>query len=409
MVNFPNSNAGAPEPAEKDEPVIAAPGDTDVRENTGVFYRDKILEAARVEVLESGPTEDIARVQVELRKIEAFQELSPEQQVSIAPQLENVIGKMKYNSFVLVDQLMELFERGRKTRPNYSLFDAFKDWQVSSKDINELGCGNNCIGMAYELQAQMEAQGIKSYMVMFKTPNLINQQANVYVGSGHGALIIPTLRNGQNFLTLVDPGQLVPKPIEFPLNGDSAEVIIGNKAYSVMKNPSGSQYPFNLNVQPLTQLPDGRMVPMKVRGKVKPPMISEFDPLNEWLNPDQTIQRDIHRGLGEIKITKQDEAGRIHGFFRVDIQNSKISLKLVDQEFLTLAETGEVKNVISFEEFANMQANSDLQKAFWLVCKYISEDPVSLFERTVRIISNADAYREQIWAPSVRKGAANNN
>ena len=52
-----------------------------------------------------------------------------------------------------------------------------------------------------------------------------------------------------------------------------------------------------------------------------------FDPYNEWLNPNETLNKDIMRAMADFKIVKQDKLGVPQTLYKFDIQKSLVTLK----------------------------------------------------------------------------------
>lgn len=328
-----------------------------------------------------GPTIDIERAKLVVEKIGHIEKLTPRKIAFIQAKLKEVIQKTKYNSMAAFDLLMKQYEKGKIKNPNYTLMDAFREFEVSSQKINDREQGNNCIGMSYKLQGILKQQGIKSFMVRFQQGGSIHKEGNKHVGLGHGALIIPYKTGGKKHFMLVDPGLMIKEPIKFDTDGGLNHVDIGNLRYEVIPNPNSKVYPFKLKVT--TKYKDKETGVIKRKLKYAIP----FDPTHEWKNPDKTIQKDIIRGMGDIKITRQTSNGENLAYYRVDFTKDAIVLKLGSKKF----------EKISFKDFLNMNSKPKIKAAFEKLAKFLKEDPKDLFERTKLAIKHSKELKSKVW------------
>ena len=116
-----------------------------------------------------------------------------------------------------------------------------------------------------------------------------------------------------------------------------------------------------------------------------------FDPHNEWVNPAETLNKDIMRAIWDFKIVRQNISWR-PTVFRLDIQKWKIKL---------WAEG--MKLDIPLDEFISLNKNSDTYQAFEVIMKDLWESPNEFYEKTVKIIERLEEYKTQIWSPSTRE------
>ena len=45
-----------------------------------------------------------------------------------------------------------------------------------------------------------------------------------------------------------------------------------------------------------------------------------FDPYNKWINPNETLNKDVMRAIWNFKIVKQNNLWKVQSFYRIDIK-----------------------------------------------------------------------------------------
>lgn len=313
------------------------------------------------EVNRSSLEEDLPRENLRLREIRDFQDLTPEQAQRVNELLQDVIGNMKYNSFEKIDKLFDHFFANQ--RPGYTLQDAFKEFDLSKVDCWEW---SNCVGMSLELQSRLAEEWIDARLIRFDAGGLIN---NDYVVNGHSALVIPYMKDGEESFMLSDPWLMIRLSLAFKAWENSDEVEIGGKVYKILAQ-------WNEDLPYTLQIWDKRLL---------------FDPHNEWINPAETLNRDIMRAIWDYKIVKQNPPGR-PTVFRFDLENESIRFS-----------TDQWKLDISLTDFAKLDTNSDQYKVYQAIMTELWENPEEFYSKTVRIIQHIWEYKQQVWAPSTRE------
>jgi hypothetical protein len=116
-----------------------------------------------------------------------------------------------------------------------------------------------------------------------------------------------------------------------------------------------------------------------------------FDPYNEWINPWETLNKDIVRAIWDFKVVKQNPTWKPNAFI-TNLQKEEIKLKIWD-----------FMEKISYKDFLEIKNNKNLYELFsWLV-KDLWEDPDKFFNINKEIIEWAWEYKDKIWAPSTKK------
>jgi hypothetical protein len=325
--------------------------------------------------------EDIWRAPLKLRSIESkeFQKLTPEQIKVIWEELEKVIGTMKYNSLDRTADLLKLFETRKANNPNYTLLDAFKEFKIQKTPEQFLREWGNCVAMCEELQRNLSVNGVKSNIVHFEANGwLRNQQANEYVGTNHSGLIIPRTEHGEQVLTFLDPWLFVPKPLTFREGGESAKVFYaeGQKWAQVIPNPNPSEYSQLLQIWK-----QGSDI-----WKTYP-----FNPKQTIINPQETISKDVMRGLTDFKMVKQSPEWETLALVRIDIVSKKVTIQ-----------AGKTKQEIPFDTFDATMASPDSAALLGETAKILNETPQTIKDKLKKIIQYSELYKAQVWNPSNR-------
>jgi hypothetical protein len=325
--------------------------------------------------------EDISRAPLKLRPIESkeSQKLTPEQVKIIWEELEKVIGTMKYNSLDRTADLLKLFEARKVNNPNYTLLDAFKEFKIQKTPEQFLREWGNCVAMCEELQRNLSANGMKSNIVYFEANGwLRNQQANEYVGTNHSGLIIPRIEHGEQVLTFLDPWLFVPKPLTFREEGESAKVFYaeGQKWAQVIPNPNPSEYSQLLHIW--KQWDDIWKT-------------YSFKPKQTIINPQETISKDVMRGLTDFKMVKQSPEWETLALVRIDIVSKKVTIQ-----------AGKAKQEISFDTFDATMISPDSKVLLEVTAKILNETPQVIKDKLKKIIQYSELYKAQIWNPSNR-------
>ncbi|MCH2188768.1 hypothetical protein MK079_02995 [Candidatus Gracilibacteria bacterium] len=307
--------------------------------------------------------EDIPRENIQLKEIKVFQEISPQLISKAESELQQIIGNVRYNSFEKIDLFIQsyLAQKGK----GVGMMESFQKLDLT--DIDKLR-GTNCVGMSLLLQKKLLELGIESHIIRFDAGGLIN---NAYVGNGHGALIIPRMINGEKHFTLMHPGLLISKGITFAEGKNSKIFQISGKQY-IIRSDGGGELPYILEINSRQSL--------------------HFDPHHEWVNPRETLNKDIMRATGKFKLVRQNPDGKPQYAFVTDIQSEKIILKL-----------GAQKIEISYQQFINIKNDREMYEVYREIIKQLGEDPENFYKRNIDIINNLEEYKQTIWAPSTRE------
>lgn len=307
--------------------------------------------------------EDIPRENVQLREIKVFQEVSPQLISKAESELQEVIGSVRYNSFEKIDLFMQSYLAQKSEW--IGMMESFQKLDLT--DVDKLR-GTNCVWMSSLLQNKLQELGIDSHIIRFDAWWLIN---NAYVENGHGALIIPRIIGGEKHFTLMDPGLLISKPITFAEGKDSKIFQISWKQY-IIRSEWSWELPYILEINSKQSL--------------------HFDPHHEWINPGETLNKDIMRAAGKFKLVKQSPEWKPQYAFVTDIQSEKVTLKLWWQ-----------KMEMNYEQFRNIKNNKELYEIYSETMRRLWEDPEVFYKRNMDILNNLDEYKQTIWAPSTRE------
>ena len=322
--------------------------------------------------------EDIPRENIKLRTIEQseFQRLSPEQIASIWPELEKVIGQMRYNSLDRTIDLITLFEKRKVQNPQFTLLDAFQEFKIAKTPEQFLKEWGNCVAMCEQLQRVLGEKGIESHIIRFEAWWLRNTWANEYAWISHSWLIIPRIEHNQQLITFLDPWLLVPKPITFVPWNASEKVM-----YSWWK---WAQVTPNSESQEFSQL---LIKPKKWEELIKYP----FDPSKTIQNPQDTISKDVMRGLTDFKMVKQSPQWDILALVRIDIVSEKITIQ-----------AWRTKQEIPFSEFATAIQNPNTKTLLQATSGLLGEAPPEITRKLQKVMQYTEAYKAQIWNPTNR-------
>lgn len=194
---------------------------------------------------------------------------------------------------------------------------------------------------------------------------------NDYLINWHAALITPILKNWKKEFILSDPWLLIPESINFEYWKNSDIFNIKWRDYIIKQ-----------------EIKDDLPYVMEVNSDRK----YYFDPYNEWINPNETLNKDIMRVLWDFKIVKLDNLWKVQSLFKLDIKTNNIILQSYDQ-----------KISIAFNDFLNIKDNKDLYEIFLDFSKNLWKDWEIFYNKNVNIIKNIDEYKEQILTPKTRK------
>jgi len=221
--------------------------------------------------------------------------------------------------------------------------------------------------MSYLLKDKLWDLWVDSYLIRFDAWWLIN---NDYVVNGHSALIIPSKINWERHFTLADPWMLISKSITFADWKVSKPIMLDGRKY-VVHTEVKDWLPYMLDIDSKKKL--------------------YFDPYNEWLNPNETLNRDIMRAIWDYKIVKQESWWKPLNAFITNIEWESIRLKIWEQ-----------KIDISYKEFLEIKKDKELYELFSWVIKELWENPDDFFNINKQIIEWIWEYKDKIWAPSTK-------
>lgn len=306
--------------------------------------------------------EDLPRIDVELRKITEFPEITDKQLTQIEIELKDVIWSVKYNSFEKIEQLFKLYME--KKWDWYSIVQAYNEIDFNYVDIWKW---SNCVGMSCILKDNLSELWIKSHLIRFDAGGLVN---NDYVVNWHSALIIPSKINWEKHFTLADPWMLIPKTFTFADWKVSKPFTVDTVTY-VVHTEVKDWLPYMLDINSAKKL--------------------YFDPYNEWINPWETLNKDIMRALWDFKIVQQNAIWKPDAFI-TNLVKWEIKLKLWDSMMK-----------LSYKEFLQIKNNPELYELFSWLIKGLWEKPEDFFNVNKDIIEWIWEYKDKIWAPSTKK------
>jgi hypothetical protein len=281
--------------------------------------------------------------------------------------LSLVIKNVKYNSY---EQLEKLFDNYLLNKVNWNtLKETFLDLDLSKININKW-C--NCVGISIILQKMFAQIGIDSKLIRFDSWWLIN---NDYVINCHSSLVIPFIKDWLEYFILTDPWLIIPQSITFSDRWDSQTLVSWEKKYKIT-------YIWSDELQYMFEIWNKKLF---------------FDPYNEWLNPNETLNKDIMRAIWDYKIVRQNSFYKPTQFI-FNIQHEEIVLSLKWN-----------KIVIPMSDFIILKENSILYKIYQAVMYELWENHITFYRKSIYIISNLWKYKEEIWAPSTKDLINNNN
>ncbi len=117
-----------------------------------------------------------------------------------------------------------------------------------------------------------------------------------------------------------------------------------------------------------------------------------FDPYNEWINPNETMNKDIIRALPDYKIIKQNNKWEVSSFFKTDIEKWVITLNINKKSLK-----------FTYEEFLQIKEDKELYKIFSDIMIWLWEKPEDFFNINEKVISNIDLIKNELLPPSARK------
>lgn len=324
--------------------------------NEKIKWKTKIIDREHL-------IEDIPRQNLEIREIKEFQKLTEKQIFDIDLTLQEVIWDMKYNSFEKLEKIITILEK--KKWPWYWIIDALKEADLWIIDINKW---SNCVWMSYVLQKRLNEKWINSNLIRFDAGWLLSDK---YVENWHAALIIPRIINWEKAFTLADPWLLISESITFNKWKASRLFSIWEKSY-IIKVDEKNDLPYVMEINSKKRL--------------------SFDPYNEWINPNETINKDIIRALPDYKIVKQNNKWEVSSFFKTDIEKWVITLN-INKKSLKL----------TYDEFLQIKEDKELYKIFSNIMIWLWEKPEDFFNINEKVISNIDLIKNELLAPSARK------
>lgn len=254
---------------------------------------------------------DIPRHNLKMRNItkKDYQRLTEEQLQDIKKIFQEIFTTVKYNNFSKLSQIIQ----NKKHHPETSLRDIFQHENFSNLDPRN---GTNCLGFSTILKEELTKKGIQSYIIGF-------QSTHAYLEIGHTGLLIPFLNqeNEEDFLVL-------------DLNNSES---LGFKKDCI---PSGNtKYPFSIKIPTSRGMED-----------------DFFNPYLEFLNPYETMNKDVLRVRNKHSIVKTGSNNKIISF--------NIAMKTEKLIFTDTQVQPIYKKELSFKEFLELKNDENRYNEF---------------------------------------------
>lgn len=269
--------------------------------------------------------------------------------------LKNIIKNTKYNSLkylisIIQNNNWDIIKAFYNTNLNFSLEENQNDW-------------TNCFWMSELLKEELRKKWIASNIIRFDAWWYLD---NEYIKYWHCALVVPFLdkNNIKNFF-LLDPWIFLSEPILFNENW-SIEYFLENNKFIIRK-----EWKMDLDF----------CLKMKSEKKEKK---FYFDPYSERINPEDSLNKNILRGLWKFKITKQDEKWKISNKILVDLVNNLIIFSDENE-----------KLEINFQDLKNFDyKNNKLYKDLTEILTNYNHD--YFFSILNKIVLSSEEYKEKI-------------
>jgi len=307
-----------------------------------------------------------------LRNIEEseFQDISNETLTEMWNELRDTFWSTNYDSFDLYLRLI----RNRKSWE--TLRDSFRTLDLSGIDKSKWTI---CTWMARLLQTRLSKKWVRSHMIRFQA---WWTQNNEYLWDWHTALIVPRkLEDWSLWYTLLDPWLLISQPLTF-WKWENPTVDAGWARYKIVYTWN-SEYPFSMQQYKINK--ETQQYELK---KEMP-----FNPNQEWLNPEQTLNTEILRVFTDFKIAKQDTDWNNLALIRLTIWTKTIDIRYKWCEKMP---------ELTIDEFRNIK-NSPRYQDFIKTCEILWRDPDVMYNELMTWIENLDKYISTIQNTSPAK------
>lgn len=307
-----------------------------------------------------------------LRNIEKseFQDISNETLTEMWNELRDTFWSTNYDSFDLYLRLI----RNRKSWE--TLRDSFRTLDLSGIDKSKWTI---CTWMARLLQTRLSKKWVRSHMIRFQA---WWTQNNEYLWDWHTALIVPRkLEDWSLWYTLLDPWLLISQPLTF-WKWENPTVDAGWARYKIVYTWN-SEYPFSMQQYKINK--ETQQYELK---KEMP-----FNPNQEWLNPEQTLNTEILRVFTDFKIAKQDTDWNNLALIRLTIWTKTIDIRYKWCEKMP---------ELTIDEFRNIK-NSPRYQDFIKTCEILWRDPDVMYNELMTWIENLDKYISTIQNTSPAK------
>lgn len=305
------------------------------------------------------------RQETQLRNIEEseFQLIQDETMIEIWNDLRDTFWSTNYDSFDLYLRLI------RNRKPWETLRDSFRTLSLSDIDTSRWTI---CTWMARILQAKLSQKWINSHMIRFKAWWTKN---NEYLWDWHTALIIPRVMEGwSSWYTLLDPWLLISQPITF-WKWENPPIDINWVRYQIKYTWDG-EYPYSM-----FQYKRNKETNEFELKKEMP-----FNPEQERLNPEQTLNTEILRVFTDFKIAKQDNEWNNMALIRLTLWDAN-KPHTIDIRWLWWEKQPE----LTIDEFKNIK-NSPRYQDFLKACEILWRDPNVMYDELMLWINNIDEY-----------------
>lgn len=248
-----------------------------------------------------------------------------DEQLRIAENInQEVVFNYNFDTFSFIFELLELANSQDLTLPQ-----AFEVLTINSLELSQKYNGSNCAGLAMLLRKNLGENGIASVLIPCFGSYMPTPEADEYAGVRTVGLFTRTRDNR----FLLAPGLTIPQAVELEESNSFAAF---RTEYKVQK-----VYPNRFSLVAIK--PDGEI-------------IERIFSITEFINPDQSSQKNLLRARPKYQISRQHENGQrdyisfdfFKGTFKVALETQGISATFSPQDFL---------------EFLNVNANT-LQDIF---------------------------------------------
>lgn len=310
--------------------------------------------------------ENLVRYNVLLQKNNIFIELSNLDIEKVTRILQDTLANIRYNTF---DKLVELYDKKEKN-PDKNLKDIYE--KIDYSKIME-DRWTYCIWLAKIIKDKLAKIWIYSYFIRFDACWTLNDK---YLINWHTSLCIPRLIWWEKAFTLIDPWILISEPITFlDKRGTNKKNIWWLDVWIKLKEKDDLPYVLILDWKELF-----------------------FDPYKKWLNPDDTLWKDLFSSIWKFKIVKQNRYWKPLTYFRFDIKNESITFKILSKEEKRL------RLDFTFSEFLDLNNNKELLEIFNTLAIALWEEDLGFFKkRIIKAIYITPDFKKYIWVDSTRK------